>query len=122
MTGGFPRPTLLLRPPGGDRGGSPDAAATPPWCGSSTCIAGEEERMARQIRRLFGVAVAVTLLAARAHAQEGTTVTGVVRNDVGAPLQLATVFLEGLGIGTTTRANGEYSLTVPAARVQGQTV
>ena len=38
------------------------------------------------------------------------------------PLQLATVFVEGLGIGTTTRENGEYTLTVRAARVQGQQV
>ena len=78
--------------------------------------------MVRHLRRLLGVAAALVLAPAWASAQEAATITGTVRSDAGQPLQLATVFVEGLGIGTTTRENGEYTLTVPAARVQGQTV
>ena len=82
----------------------------------------EEERMVRYLRRLLGVGAALVLMPGWASAQEAATITGTVRSDAGQPLQLATVFVEGLGIGTTTRENGEYTLTVPAARVQGQAV
>ncbi len=79
--------------------------------------------MRRLIRRTLGVVVlSAVLLPAAVHAQETATITGTVRNEGGTPLPLATVFVEGLGIGTTTRENGEYSLTVPSARVQGQMV
>src|SRR5687768_4088111 len=82
----------------------------------------EEERMVRHLRRLLGMAAALALVPAWAGAQEAATISGTVRSDAGSPLQLATVFVEGLGIGTTTRENGEYTLAVPAARVQGQQV
>ena len=78
--------------------------------------------MVRHLRRLLGMAAVLALVPAWAGAQEAATITGTVRSDAGSPLQLATVFVEGLGIGTTTRENGEYTLTVPAARVQGQQV
>jgi TonB-linked SusC/RagA family outer membrane protein len=78
--------------------------------------------MVRQLRRLLGVAAALAVLPSLGSAQDAATITGTVRSDAGTPLQLATVFVEGLGIGTTTRENGEYTLSVPAARVQGQTV
>ncbi len=78
--------------------------------------------MGRQIRRLLGMATAIVLLPGWSAAQEAATIAGTVTNDAGTPLQLVTVFVEGLGIGTTTRADGGYTLTVPAARVQGQTV
>ena len=66
--------------------------------------------MVRHLRRLLGLAAALVLMPAGASAQEAATITGTVRSDAGQPLQLATVFVEGLGIGTTTRENGEYTL------------
>jgi TonB-linked SusC/RagA family outer membrane protein len=78
--------------------------------------------MVRQLRRLLGVAAALVVLPSWAQSQEAATISGTVRNDAGTGLAVATVFVEGLGIGTTTRENGEYTVTVPAARVQGQTV
>jgi hypothetical protein len=47
---------------------------------------------------------------------EATTLTGVVTSDAGAPLIAATVFVEGLGVGGATRADGRYSFVVPAGR------
>src|SRR5688572_30064953 len=54
-------------------------------------------------------------------AQDGATITGVVRTEAGQPLAAATVFLTQLNIGTQTREDGRYTLVVPAARAQGQT-
>ena len=54
-------------------------------------------------------------------AQQATTITGRVTNDAGAPLRLANVFLEGMGLGTQTNDDGSYSFIVPAARATGQT-
>src|SRR5678815_6140002 len=55
-------------------------------------------------------------------AQQPVTITGRVTNDAGAPLSLASVYIEALGLGTQTTEDGRYQLTVPAARVTGQQV
>ena len=55
-------------------------------------------------------------------AQQAVTVTGRVTNDAGAPLSLASVYIEALGLGTQTAEDGRYQITVPAARVTGQQV
>jgi TonB-linked SusC/RagA family outer membrane protein len=55
-------------------------------------------------------------------AQQPVTITGRVTNDAGAPLSLASVYIETLGVGSQTAADGRYQLTVPAARVHGQQV
>ncbi len=78
--------------------------------------------MGHRIRQLVGVFAALVIVPVGAWAQEGATITGTVRSDAGVPLQLATVTIEGLGLGATTRETGEYTLAVPAARVQGQVV
>jgi len=59
------------------------------------------------------------LLAAQ---QQGVTITGRVTNDAGAPLSLASVYIESLGLGTQTTDDGRYQLIVPAARANGQQV
>lgn len=51
-----------------------------------------------------------------------TTVTGHVKGEAGNALSGANVGITDLGVGTTTRENGEYSFSVPASRVHGQTV
>ena len=55
-------------------------------------------------------------------AQQPITITGRVTNDAGAPLSLASVYIETMGLGTQTAADGRYQLTVPAARITGQQV
>ena len=55
-------------------------------------------------------------------AQQATTISGRVRGDAGNPLPGATVSITELGAGGTVRESGEYSFTVPANRVRGQTV
>jgi len=57
------------------------------------------------------------------HAQNTPiTITGRVTNDAGAPLPLASVYIETLGLGAQTADDGRYQLVVPAARVHGQQV
>jgi TonB-linked SusC/RagA family outer membrane protein len=50
-------------------------------------------------------------------AQQPTTLTGHVTSATGAPLAQATVFVRELNAGTTTRADGGYTLAIPGARV-----
>ena len=58
-----------------------------------------------------------------AHAQQSAvSVSGRVTNEAGAPLSLASVYIETLGLGTQTAEDGRYQLTIPAARVHGQQV
>lgn len=65
---------------------------------------------------------AVVLVAPRmAIAQQGATIIGVVRSEAGAPLASVSVLLAGTNIGAQTRDDGTYSISVPAASVNGQT-
>jgi TonB-linked SusC/RagA family outer membrane protein len=58
---------------------------------------------------LIGLALPTTLAAQ-------ATITGKVTSGSGAPLQSASVFIQGLNVGTLTAADGSYSFQVPAAR------
>jgi TonB-linked SusC/RagA family outer membrane protein len=49
--------------------------------------------------------------------QQPVTLSGSVTSAEGAPLSQATVFVEELKAGTTTRPDGSYTLAVPGARV-----
>jgi TonB-linked SusC/RagA family outer membrane protein len=72
------------------------------------------------MRKLFLSAfVACALTASTAFAQSGTTVTGRVTSDAGAPLGGASVFISGMNIGTQTNDDGTYSFVVPANRATG---
>ena len=65
----------------------------------------------------FALAIApATLLAQEA------TVTGRVTTDDGTPMANASVSIPDLGVGSFTRADGRYSVTIPGARVSGQSV
>ncbi|MEP7065286.1 MAG: SusC/RagA family TonB-linked outer membrane protein [Gemmatimonadota bacterium] len=70
--------------------------------------------------RLTGASLAFLLLAATAASAQQTTLSGRVTNEAGNPLPSASVFLDGMSIGTITRDDGRYSIIVPAARVNGQ--
>lgn len=75
---------------------------------------------------LMLTAMLAAIPAAAASQQQGqgqpVTITGRVTTEQGAALTSATVFIESLNIGTITNAEGLYTLTVPAARAQGQEV
>jgi TonB-linked SusC/RagA family outer membrane protein len=68
-----------------------------------------------------GVA-ALALLPRMILAQEPATITGRVSDQNGAPIPSATVAIPAMELGATTRQNGEYTIVLPGARVQGQTV
>ncbi|MEA3246241.1 MAG: SusC/RagA family TonB-linked outer membrane protein, partial [Gemmatimonadota bacterium] len=78
----------------------------------------------RQRKRLSWRFVALlALLAAPAAAfAQAATFTGTVTGDGNRPIDAATVYITELGVGVQTNAQGAYTLTVPAARVQGQRV
>jgi hypothetical protein len=76
----------------------------------------------RVSRRWKLLLLGLLALPAIAGAQQGTTITGRVTVEGGTPLASANVFIEGLGLGTTTDEGGRYSFTVPGARAQGQSV
>ncbi len=76
----------------------------------------------RSLGLLAGVLITGTVRPTLLEAQQAVTITGRVTNDAGAPLTLASVYIEALGLGTQTAEDGRYQLTVPAGRVRGQQV
>lgn len=79
--------------------------------------------MKRPSMWLLGFACLSTLMPALAAAQQqNSIISGHVRGEAGNPLAGATVSIAELGLGTLVRENGEYTLTVPAARVRGQAI
>jgi TonB-linked SusC/RagA family outer membrane protein len=78
--------------------------------------------MGRIVRSVLAIVCALVVLPAMAAAQEGATISGRVQSESGAPLNSASVFLEGMNIGTLTKEDGRYTFVVPAARVKGQQV
>jgi TonB-linked SusC/RagA family outer membrane protein len=62
------------------------------------------------------------LVASVASAQGGTTISGTVTNEAGAPLPGATVFIPSLNVGTQTNDRGQYTFVVPGSRAAGQTI
>jgi TonB-linked SusC/RagA family outer membrane protein len=71
---------------------------------------------------LLSAICASALTTSTAFAQSGTTVTGRVTSDVGAPLGGASVFIPELNFGTQTNDDGSYTFVVPASRANGATV
>src|SRR5918997_6935307 len=69
--------------------------------------------------RLIAGGFLVALLPAFAAAQ--TTISGRVTTEGDTPVANATVFLEGMSLGTQADETGQYTFTVPAARATGQT-
>jgi TonB-linked SusC/RagA family outer membrane protein len=73
-----------------------------------------------RLRKLVLAALALVVLPALAPAQQGSTISGRVTAEGGQPLAGASVFLEGISVGSATDENGRYSFQVPAARASGQ--
>lgn len=76
----------------------------------------------KSIGKIVITFLALLLLPSLGAAQEGATITGVVTSVAGVPVEAATVFIDGLNVGTTTNAAGRYTIALPAARLNGQTV
>jgi TonB-linked SusC/RagA family outer membrane protein len=74
------------------------------------------------LKRFIVMSCLALLLPVMAQAQAGTAISGRVVSSEGNPIQNASVFLEGMGLGAITDAAGRYSFTVPGARATGQTV
>jgi carboxypeptidase family protein/TonB-dependent receptor-like protein len=53
---------------------------------------------------------------------QAATLSGRVSSADGEPLVQATVLIERWSLGATTRADGRYSITIPAARFTGDTM
>ncbi|HET7613569.1 MAG TPA: TonB-dependent receptor, partial [Gemmatimonadaceae bacterium] len=72
------------------------------------------------VRRLAAVSALLFGAASVAAAQAGTTISGTVTSEGGAPLPGATVLIQGTTIGTHTDDAGRYTIVVPASRANGQ--
>jgi len=73
-------------------------------------------------KRILSVIGASSMVASVALAQAGTTVSGRVTNEAGAPIAGASVFIATLNTGAQTNDAGHYTFTVAGARATGQTV
>ena len=71
---------------------------------------------------ICSVAIGQALVSRALLAQQPVTISGHVSSESQAPLAAATVSIPSLQLGTTTREDGRYSFTVPAAIATGQTV
>ncbi len=60
--------------------------------------------------------------AANAQAQAAAVITGKVMSEFGQPVDQANVYINDLSISVGTNAQGVFTITIPAARVQGQAV
>lgn len=77
--------------------------------------------MLTMFRRFASVTAALAIVASVAAAQ-GTTMSGRVTTEQGAPIPGANVFIPTLNVGAVTDAAGRYSFTVSAANAHGQSV
>jgi TonB-linked SusC/RagA family outer membrane protein len=75
----------------------------------------------RVLLRRSLAAFGVLLLPESLASQQAATVTGRVMSE-GVPVPSATVSIPELGLGTLANESGRYTITVPGARVQGQSV
>jgi TonB-linked SusC/RagA family outer membrane protein len=79
--------------------------------------------MLRTLRGPRGWLTLALLAAGAAQAQaQNAVITGRVASEQGQPLQGANVLINELNISVGTNQTGNYTITVPAARVSGQTV
>ncbi|MEJ2336204.1 MAG: SusC/RagA family TonB-linked outer membrane protein [Gemmatimonadales bacterium] len=76
----------------------------------------------RQARRLSFAVLAGTILAfpSAAQAQEAMTITGRVTDETGEALATVNVYIDGTDLATITDEQGNYSLVIPASRIDNQ--
>ncbi|HUR12108.1 MAG TPA: TonB-dependent receptor [Flavitalea sp.] len=69
------------------------------------------------MRKILSLLLGVLLISGQLHAQS-RTITGTITDNNGAPIPNASILVRGTNIGTTTKMDGTFSLTVPpTARV-----
>lgn len=66
------------------------------------------------MRKFLCFMLGMLLMNAVALAQNNRTITGTVTDDKGAPVPNASVIVKGTTLGTTTNANGTFTLSVPS--------
>lgn len=80
----------------------------------------------RLARAAFVASCALALVArpgpAQEPAQAPSTLTGTVTSAAGTPISQATVLVQDLNVGATTRPDGSYSIAIPGARVPARPV
>ncbi|MCA0377044.1 MAG: SusC/RagA family TonB-linked outer membrane protein [Gemmatimonadetes bacterium] len=76
----------------------------------------------RFARVVAGALMGVLLVAPNARAQANAVISGRVTGEAGQPLEFANVYITELVISVPTNAQGQFTITVPAARVSGQSV
>src|SRR6185437_3210563 len=94
---------------------------SPPQVNPSTSPGKQGGGMRSHLRTILAAVCAVSLLPAVAAAQGAATISGRVLNESGSPLPNASVFIPG-GMGALTKDDGRYTFTVPASRMNGETV
>lgn len=78
--------------------------------------------MLRVFKRITSVTAALAMVATAAAAQQSGTITGHVRTESGGALTAASVSIGSLGLGGYTNDQGVYTISVPGARMTGQSV
>ena len=73
-------------------------------------------------RWVAAVLVAALAAAAGTARAQDAVIRGTVRSDRGEWVEGASITIPELGISTATRADGQFQITIPGARVQGQRV
>src|SRR5689334_17957281 len=81
-----------------------------------------ETSMRRRVGFTLAFAAAQLLLGASAALAQTAVINGRVTNEQAQPLEGANVFIANMNISITTGADGRYTITIPAARVTGQSV
>lgn len=77
--------------------------------------------MNRKLLRLMSVVAGLAMMPMAAFAQQAT-ITGTVKSESGDPLAYATVVVERLNAGAQSNNAGVFTIVVPGARAEGQTV
>lgn len=68
----------------------------------------------------LGVLLALPAALAQAQAQQAAVITGKITTEFGQPIDQANVYMNDLNVSVATNAQGVYTITVAAARVNGQ--
>lgn len=77
--------------------------------------------MSHTLRRPYLLAAVLALAAGAAQAQaQNAVISGRVASDQGQPLYGANVYITEMNISVGTNQQGQYTITIPAARVSGQ--
>ena len=76
-----------------------------------------------RVRAIAGAMLSLVFAAPAVHAQaQSAVITGRVMSEFGQPIDQANVYINELAASVGTNAQGNFTITIPAARVSGQAV